>query len=84
MAFLSDIKDITVMFGQFFTVMFGLAPFSVILVPAAEPRNRHGNPGKNKAFLFDLDIRVKPEYDRKMLALTSEHDGFYKIGGVIW
>ena len=47
--------------------------FSVILVPEAEPRNRHGNPGRKEAYLFDLDVRVKPE-----------HDGFCKIGGVIW
>ena len=47
--------------------------FSVILVPEAEPRNRHGNPWRKEAYLFDLDVRVKPE-----------HDGFCKIGGVIW
>ena len=47
--------------------------FSVILVPEAEPRNRHGNPGRKEAYLFDLDVRVKPE-----------HYGFCKIGGVIW
>ena len=70
-AFLSDIKDIMVVFGQFFTVAFGLDPFSVILVPEAEPRNRHGNPGRKEACLFDLDVRVKPEHD-------------HKIGGVIW
>ena len=45
--------------------------FFVILVPEAEPRNRHGNPGRKEAYLFDLDVRVKPEHD-------------HKIGGVIW
>ena len=47
--------------------------FSVILVPEAEPRNRHGNPGRKEAYLFDLDVRIK-----------FEHDGFCPIGGVIW
>ena len=45
--------------------------FFVILVPEAEPRNRHGNPGRKEASLFDLDVRIKPEHD-------------HKIGGVIW
>ena len=45
--------------------------FFVILVPEAEPRNRHGNPGTKEASLFDLDVRVKPEHDNK-------------IGDMIW
>ena len=37
----------------------------VILVPERKPRNRHGDPGSKEASLFNLDIRVKPEYDGK-------------------
>ena len=62
--------------------------FSVILVPEAEPRNRHGNPGRKEAYLFDLDVRIKSEHDYKKgheddkREVEPEHD--HKIGGVIW
>ena len=49
---------------QLFIVMFGLDLSFVILVPE---RKRGIDTGIQENFdsLFDLDIRVKPEYDRK-------------------
>ena len=58
MAFLSDIKDIKVIKDCHSRAR-------------AQARNRRGNLGRKEAYLFDLDVRVKPEHD-------------HKIRGVIW
>ena len=59
-------------------------------MPEAEPGNRHGNPGRKEAYLFDLDVRIKSEHDYKkgheddgkMLTLGFDDDRI--CGGVIW
>ena len=85
MAFLSDIKDIIVTFGQFFTVTFGLDPevqveqgIKCFLDPRVYSSLALGHEDDKRGKTLTLEV------DDDKREVKPEHDGFCKIGGVIW